>query len=616
MTVVAFDGMLSANATIMNKLITLLTALLPLATFSQLINKGGDIYTQKGALIHQQGAFINGNGATANGSIKNDGIIEVDGDFENAANATFGVHTNAASTDRVVKFTGNGTQAIKGNMSSANSSFYNLVIDKALATDAVEMQTSVNVDGSLVFGTSTTTAAYTPSALYTNNNQKGLIKTYTDTAEYTLAVTNGDVNAIAGYSSLVINGAPTTAYVLTKGTRGSANGGLQRNITSATSYVFPIGTATNGFNAVRINFSNIPAGGGNVIGKFNDGTDGANGAAGTIALQYDAYNGNGYVNPGYNRYFAANPCNNNAPQWLILEDAIVDHGYWSFASNANNRDYKYMVETFPNSFNNSGITSLDVIRTVKYDGAYGFNPSAATWNNFIDSVSTINDLLTYSKNAGCYTEAGIPGGIYTGLAHFSLKGARTSNALPVELLSLKAEPKQSTIEVSWATALELNNRGFEVKRSEDGVNFTTIGWVDGNNNSTVERSYAFTDNHVQANTVYYYRLNQIDNDGAHTESYIVSAAINGGANNVVVSDPMPNPAHNASSLVVTASVSQPVTVKLFDMIGQIVSTDAFTLQAGDNTLSMNIQNFAAGTYNAVLYTADKTFSKKLIVSNN
>jgi hypothetical protein len=602
--------MLSSNAMHMNKLNLYILFLLPTITFGQIINKGAEIYSQTGAYIRVKGAFVN-NG----GSVKNDGVIEVDGDFENGAGASFGVYNDNTSTERAVKFVGAGPQAIKGDMSSANASFYNMVIDKANTGDVVEMQTPVNVNGSVVFGSATTTASYKPSALYTNNNQKGLIKTYSGADEHVLALTNGSKDAIAGYADLVMNGAPSTAYVITKGARGSANGGLQRKVSSNAAYVFPIGTEEHGFNGVRMNFSHIPAGGGNVIGKFNDGSDAATGAAGVISQQYDAYNGNGYVNPGYNRYFATNPCNNGAPQWVVLEDAMVNHGYWSFAADANNNDFSYVVETFPNSFVNLG-TDLDMMRTVKYDAAYGFNPSAEVWNSFIDSVSSANDLLEYSRNTGtCYTGAGIPGGVYTGMAHFALKGARTNNALPVQMVYLKATPKQKAIEVAWATAIEINNRGFEVKRSLDGVSFTTIGWVNGHNNSTTEHVYAYMDNNVAANTVYYYQLNQIDNDGANEKSNIVSAIITGDAA-VAVSEPMPNPAVNASHIVVSVAGSQEVTMKLFNMLGQQMDENVFALQAGDNTLNLNLSSLASGTYNAVLSLGGKTVSKKLVVSNN
>ena len=47
--------------------------------------------------------------------------------------------------------------------------------------------------------------------------------------------------------------------------------------------------------------------------------------------------------------------------------------------------------------------------------------------------------------------------------------------LPVELLSFKATADKDHIDLTWATASELNNSHFELERSEDGKSFKMIG---------------------------------------------------------------------------------------------------------------------------------------------
>ncbi len=407
----------------MKKLLHLTIALIPAISFAQNeFNNRGDLYLQQGALLHVQGAFVNDGG-----TVKNDGIIEVDGDFENKAGSVFGTHTDITSQERAVKFTGSGTQTIKGDLT--NSPFYNLIIDKASPTSEVEMQTAVNVRGSLIFGTNTVAATYASTTPQTNHNNKGMLKTYSGSAEYLLTIINSRLDAIAGYAPMVINGNPTTAYILTKGTRGNSEGGLARLIGKTTGYDYPIGTVENGFNGVRINFKTLPAGGGFVRGKFNDGTDDANGFAGVIAPQCS---GCSATNPtpndrGYSNYFSAGPCN-GAPQWFTASNSITNHGYWSFAADTNDKSYSYVVETFPNSFSNAN-ENVDMMRTIKYDAAYGYNPSAEVWNGFMDSVSASTDLLQYSRNSGtCYAGDGVAGGKYIGMnTHFSMSSGIASN---------------------------------------------------------------------------------------------------------------------------------------------------------------------------------------------
>lgn len=605
------------KTTMFNRMIALLAVLLPFMASAQrdFINEGAEIFIQKGAVLTIDGDFINGNSDSLLGNVKNDGVIEIGGNFENAPGAAFGIFDDNTSTDRAVKFVGSGTQAIKGDMGSG--SFYNLVIDKANATDTVELQTPVKVDGSVIFGSNTTNSTFNPSVGNVNHNNKGLIKTYSPAGgEVTLTVTNGSTDAIAGFATPQLNSAATTGYILTQGTRNSAQGGLERNINTAASYAYPIATVENGYNAVVLNFTAVPGGDILVKGKFNDGTDNTDGSVGYIGS-----NGvQGADNEGYNKHFASNPCNGGAEQWFIMQDGVKDHGYWSFAAAGNDQDFKYVAEMFPASFTMEG-TEEDAMRAVKYAAAYDANVSESTidWGRDMEAVTNETDLLSYSKNMGCYAGDGIPGGEYTGFGHMALKMGNGGTALPVELIYVKADAKDnSSIVVSWATALEINNSGFGVQRSTDGKNFTTIGWVAGGNNSTTTLSYSYNDKDVTANTIYYYQLKQVDNDGASEMSQIVSAQI-GGSNTtapVVIGDIVPNPAVDYSRIAVSSAVAQDVTVAIYDMTGRIVSDNTQSVSAGTSNVIVDVTMLANGNYTTVIVANGKSFAKNLLVAKN
>lgn len=591
-------------------------------------NKGADIYIQNGALVHVQGTFTNDNGS-ANGITENDGILEVKKDFDNKTGATFRHNNLTGSQERAVRFIGTGKQAIIGDMSSTDASFYNLIIDQQSASDTVEMRTDADVKGSVVFGSTNYSDTYNPVMIFPNNGTNGLLKTYDGTNEHLLDIQDGSIYAISGYPTLAMQANPNTAFIITKGNRGSADGGVQRRVSNQAAYVFPIGTAENGYNAVSLNFSSIPGGGGSVKGKFSDGTSSARGYIGTINQQCIGCGGQTPDNPGFNYYFPSNACNGGAAQWVILEESgILDHGYWSFDATNNSSAWKYVIETFPNSFTLEG-GSDETWRTIKYHDStvvtpgmeYGSDPTDLTvdWGTQIMNVENPTDLLTYTRTGNvagsCYTGDGVPGGVYSGFSHFSLHKSNSGNALPVELIYLKADAIQNEyIQLSFATALEINNDGFEVLRSTDGVNFSYIGWVDGHDNSTVVNSYTFDDHNVAPNVVYYYKLRQIDNDGASEETYIVSAAITSG-DVFVISDLMPNPTRDISKFTITTSTKANIDVKVFDNIGRlVVGSQAYNLTEGQNDIYVNGSNFAAGTYNIVISTANNVYSKKLVVS--
>ena len=84
-------------------------------------------------------------------------------------------------------------------------------------------------------------------------------------------------------------------------------------------------------------------------------------------------------------------------------------------------------------------------------------------------------------------------------------------ALPVELTTFSASKIGSTVKLTWNTATEINNFGFEVERSVINDNWTKIGFVNGNGNSSSPKSYTFEEKNLTSGK-YSYRLKQIDNN--------------------------------------------------------------------------------------------------------
>ncbi|MCB0508283.1 MAG: T9SS type A sorting domain-containing protein [Bacteroidetes bacterium] len=96
-------------------------------------------------------------------------------------------------------------------------------------------------------------------------------------------------------------------------------------------------------------------------------------------------------------------------------------------------------------------------------------------------------------------------------------------SLPVELVSLTAEAlPNNTTDLKWTTASEHNNDYFEVQRSTDGTNWITLGTVDGNGNSAYTHNYTYNDEHPESG-INYYRLKQVDFDGAFKYTFVVEA---------------------------------------------------------------------------------------------
>jgi hypothetical protein len=93
--------------------------------------------------------------------------------------------------------------------------------------------------------------------------------------------------------------------------------------------------------------------------------------------------------------------------------------------------------------------------------------------------------------------------------------------LPVELESISASSRSGFIEILWTTAMELNTDYFLVEKSLNGVDFFQIGTVNASGNSFFKKQYSYNDSNP-VNGINYYRLKQLDLNGAYTYSWIVA----------------------------------------------------------------------------------------------
>lgn len=85
----------------------------------------------------------------------------------------------------------------------------------------------------------------------------------------------------------------------------------------------------------------------------------------------------------------------------------------------------------------------------------------------------------------------------------------------------KMNATNQSIELTWTTAAEKDNDFFTLKKSTDGMNWTTFATVQGAGNSDQELDYTYTDYEV-SNTTMYYQLSQTDFDGTVNEFGIIT----------------------------------------------------------------------------------------------
>ncbi len=617
-----------------NTLPLLLALLLFKGTFSQapaipdftFFDSGDSIFMEPGALLFVDGDLVVKNDTGQNDGFYNDGIVSISRhiyyggivnsiDYQNPVLKPANYPSGYA--ERMFSLVGDDNiQYIKGFLDQPEQSFYNFAIDKAGSDPTkVILQTDIRINGSLVWNPKQAVAStfdFNQSVLMSSNEYdsesayggRGVIQTYLNTQDYEVNVTNPAPNALVGYTPLQSNASPTINSIITRGVQGVGIGGLSRAVNPTyvgSDYVYPIGTINAGYNPLSLNFTELPAGTNKLRGLF------ANGNVGTVS---------------YNRY--GNLTCSGQPQWFIF-DEFTGGGYWSFDAQVASGNYKYSLKAYPNNYN----TGLDYNnrRILKYSSAIGDVPNDNLWTNQVVQAeymltpgkmdTVLSNNTTFNNASACFndpTSQGVPGGPYTGFSHFQM-GGNSSNALPVELITLKAFPVNNEfIRVAWSTATEINNKQFDVLRSEDGLSFFKIGEVAGFGTTTEIQNYAYDDKNVLPNTTYYYRLNQVDFDGEEELSSIVSAAITGSAN-VVISEFVPNPTRETSRLFITSPTDIRLDVSIFSAIGQEIQSSSIELPAGVQTpFAVDGHILAAGNYFVSLKNESFFITRKLIIT--
>ncbi|RYZ30778.1 MAG: T9SS type A sorting domain-containing protein, partial [Chitinophagaceae bacterium] len=184
----------------------------------------------------------------------------------------------------------------------------------------------------------------------------------------------------------------------------------------------------------------------------------------------------------------------------------------------------------------------------------------------------------------------------------------SSNAvLPVGIITFDAQASQKSIALSWKTATERANKGFFIERSGNGTDFSTIGWVNGAGTSSNETSYRFIDHFVQPNTVYNYRLKQVDLDNRSVFSATRQAKISETDLTISLS---PNPAKDQLRIFVSG-IKLPADVSLVNAKGQTVGK--WRNVNLTSPYSISLDRFARGYYTLIVHLPDGDKTEQVII---
>jgi len=186
--------------------------------------------------------------------------------------------------------------------------------------------------------------------------------------------------------------------------------------------------------------------------------------------------------------------------------------------------------------------------------------------------------------------------------------------VPVELTSFTASANASGVVLSWTTASEINNHGFEIERSQDDKTFYRIGFVKGTGTTTEIQSYSFVDDIEYSGVkTYYYRLRQVDFDGRSQYSDVVTVDFDV-PKDFVLSQNYPNPFNPSTKITYALPTQSPVVIKVYDLTGQEVITLVDEVkEAGTYEINFDALNFSSGVYIYQMRAGDFSSVKKMSI---
>ena len=160
--------------------------------------------------------------------------------------------------------------------------------------------------------------------------------------------------------------------------------------------------------------------------------------------------------------------------------------------------------------------------------------------------------------------------------------------LPVVLTTFTATREKQGVLLTWRTASEQQSLGFEVQRQTAAAGaFVPLGFVASTDNGIAPASYRFPDAAAPAGTVYY-RLRQLDRNGAAVYSPVV--AVRAAEGPAVVLPAYPQPVRSTLHVPV-AGQSEGVVLRLFDGMGREVAR-----QFGQPLAELEVSQLAPGLY--------------------
>lgn len=179
--------------------------------------------------------------------------------------------------------------------------------------------------------------------------------------------------------------------------------------------------------------------------------------------------------------------------------------------------------------------------------------------------------------------------------------------LPVKFTGFNVARQNNQVLVEWSTAEESNASHYEIQRSQNGTDWTTIDSVAAAGNSSTAQNYSYTDRNPVGTTIYY-RLRQVDIDRKYVITQVRVVKMNGETGNVKIY----SPAGNTVNIHFPQKINSNVVVRIMNMSGQLLEQQTLNKPVGQVMIHTRSTSIGACVVN-VSNGEELTITKQVIL---
>jgi len=196
------------------------------------------------------------------------------------------------------------------------------------------------------------------------------------------------------------------------------------------------------------------------------------------------------------------------------------------------------------------------------------------------AIDGTNDIVTFEVD-------------FTSGQYYTL-GSIEVAALPITLISFDASVNDDNqVKLDWVTASEVNNAFYSIERSTNGVDFETVGRIDGAGNSDAILYYTYIDTRP-LNGLSFYRLKQTDFSGEFDVSEIRSVRVKSKFETSYKA--YPNPVRQGETLHIAYQIDRDQTLRLsvLNSKGQLIFRKEEQVLVTEEYIEVSTRNFQRG----------------------